>query len=1177
MRGKFAAALMASALIIVPSRAAEAAPPAEFEKLLVVDGLEEPTSFRFTPDGDILVGEKNGAIQLVEDGSLHEHPLIELATAGSDERGLLGLELDPGFASNGYVYVGYTAADDLDRLSRFTMSGHEIDPASELVLIRSQQEANVFHHSGSVGFGADGKLYWTLGMNTNNQNPPNLGNVHGKMHRINPDGSIPEDNPFVDTPGAEPSVWAYGLRNSFRWDVIPGGPNAGRILAGDVGGSEFEELNLIERGANYGWPHVEGVCGDCPYAQPVWTYPHTEPPASAGSISAVEVYEGGLLGEAYEHAVFVADYTLGFVKYLVMDEAFETVVSVHDFDTEAGTPVELQTGPDGALYQLNIYPGELYRIAPSGGNRTPEAAAAATPDSGAAPLEVAFSSAGSHDPDGDDLTYAWDFGDGAVSTEPDPVHTYAEEGVYQAVLTVSDGGKSAEAAVEVQAGNFRPEAVIATPSTGLRYDAGDLVAFAGSGSDPEDGPLGPEAMTWTVQFHHADHVHPFFGPETGAAAGEVAIPTAPHGADNTFYRISLTVADAGGLTDTAFVDVHPNTVEVTMGADLPGLAFTLDGRPHTGTAVKRMVVGTEYVLDAASPQYAGGERYAFDSWSTGAERHHVFTVPDEDAAVTAHFTELPLPPAPWESTDVGERTQLGLSSYDDGEFTVTGAGWDVWDATDEFHFVHQALAGDGSITARLTSQTDTNPWAKAGVMVKESTAEGAAYASIAVTPEHGAHFQADFGTDGGGFDYEAGAAWLRLTREGDLFTAELSADGEDWAVIGSAEVPMSADARIGLFATAHDNTRFSTAVFDSVAVDAGDPSAGWTCQDVGDPALAGQAAFDPDGTVAVTGAGDDVWGDADQFHYCHKELAGDGEIVARVVSQEDTDDWAKAGVMVKTAPEAGADYVAALTTPDQGVHLQTGFDTDVDGPALAAPVWLRLVREGGTVTAFHSDDGSGWEPFASAALEGAATVGLFATSHDGSERSTAVFDSVTVRDTAPAVPEPWTCEDVGDPKVPGDAVFDAEGTVTVIGAGDDVWGDADQFHFCHQALEGDGQITARVVSQENTDEWAKAGVMWKQGTEAGAPYAALMATPANGVRLQSGFDADAAGPEAGAPVWLRLSRTGDTVTAAWSSDGEAWTDVGTATVTGPAAVGLFVTSHDGSEPGTAVFDSVAVA
>jgi glucose/arabinose dehydrogenase/regulation of enolase protein 1 (concanavalin A-like superfamily) len=1124
-----------------------------------------------------MIAEKNGAIKLVVDGVVHPHPLIELPTAGSDERGLLGLELDPDFTDNGYVYVGYTAADNRDRLSRFTMDDHVIDPDSEFVMLQSDQDANVFHHSGDIKFGPDGKLYWALGMNTDNTTAANLGSIHGKMHRLNPDGTIPPDNPFVTTPGAEPSVWAYGIRNSFRWDLIPNGPNAGKILAGDVGGSEWEELNLIERGAHYGWPHVEGVCEACPYAQPVYAYPHTEPPASAGSISAVAVYDDDLLGPEYANAVFIADYTLGWIKYLVMDEEYETVTSVEDFDDAAGTTVQLSQGPDGALYQLTIYPGALHRIAPSDGNRTPIARASAEPDSGYAPLEVQFSSAGSFDPDGDELEYSWDFGDGGTADEADPVHVYTDDGVYTAVLTVGDGEKSAQASVDVHVGNTRPEAVITSPAPGLTYEGGDVIAFAGTGTDPEDGPLSAAAMTWTVQFHHGDHVHPFYGPAAGSATGQITIPRAPHGAETTRYRISLTVTDSGGLSHTSHVDVHPRLVEVTVAADPPTLAFTLDGRPFTGTTVKTVVAGTQYGLGAPSPQYVGAERYQFASWSTGADQQHVFTVPDEDTTLTATWEPLLYPPPPWASIDIGERTQLGLSSYDGGEFTVTGAGWDIWGSTDEFHYVHQPLNGDGRITARLTSQDDTNPWAKAGVMVKAAAAEGATYAAIAATPQNGVHFQADFDRDFGGYEYVPGDAWLRLTRVGDVFTAELSDDGEDWTVIGVTTLEMSASATIGLFATSHDNTVFSTAVFDTVEVDAGDPASGWTCADVGAPALAGSADFAVDGTVTVTGAGDDVWGDADQFHFCHQELAGDGEIIARVVSQEHTDDWAKSGVMMKASTTPGSDYVLVAATPANGVHMQTGFDTDVGGGALGASgeAWLRLVRAGATVTAYRSADGASWVPFASAQLDGAVLVGLFVTSHDGSALNTSVFDSVRVRDAAPGVPEPWTCGDVGGPSVPGDAVFASDGTVTVIGAGHDVWGDADQFHFCHQALAGDGSITARVVSQQHTNDWAKSGVMIKEAPVAGADYAAVMLTPVHGVRLQTGFDTDVAGDEdAVAPTWLRLTREGMIVRAFHSDDGETWTQFAVTVIGGPAVVGLFVTSHNGSSPNTTVFDEV---
>ncbi|MFD0520089.1 PQQ-dependent sugar dehydrogenase [Paractinoplanes durhamensis] len=223
---------------------------------------------------------------------LQTAPMITVSTANSDERGLLGLELDPDFAANHYLYLAYTHVENLDRLSRFTVVGDTVDPASEKVLLKSNQQANVFHHGGEVRFGPDGKLYWSLGMNVYNPNAPSLGTIHGKVLRINSDGTIPPDNPFVGTPGAEPAIWAYGLRNTFRFDVVPNGPNAGKLLGGDVGGSHFEELNLIEKGADYGWPYAEGVCAGCGYAQPVYAYPHTAPPASAGSITAVSVYTG---------------------------------------------------------------------------------------------------------------------------------------------------------------------------------------------------------------------------------------------------------------------------------------------------------------------------------------------------------------------------------------------------------------------------------------------------------------------------------------------------------------------------------------------------------------------------------------------------------------------------------------------------------------------------------------------------------------------------------------------------------------------------------------------------------------------------------------------------------------------------------------------------------------------
>ena len=388
--------------------------------------------------------------------------LAVLPTDTDEERGLLGIEVDPNFSQNGYLYVSYTTADNHDRLSRITVTGDTADPASEVVLLESDQLGNVFHHGGEIHFGPDGKLYWAMGMNTYNPNSQNLSNVHGKILRLNPDGTVPADNPFIDTPGALPQIWAYGLRNPFRFTFTPNG----KLLAGDVGGSLWEELDVVTPGANYGWPLAEGLCDGCGFVNPIYAYPHTPPPAHAGSITSVMVYTGSTFGPNYQNKVFIADYTLGWIKVLTFDSDYSSFISEQMFDNQAGTTVKLAQGPDGNIYQLNIFPGELSRIAPSGGNRAPSAVITATPSNGLSPLTVTFSSQGSSDPDADTtLTYAWNFGDGTTSTQANPSRTYTTNGAYDVTLTVSDGAKTGQATKRIIVGSTAPTAQILTPST----------------------------------------------------------------------------------------------------------------------------------------------------------------------------------------------------------------------------------------------------------------------------------------------------------------------------------------------------------------------------------------------------------------------------------------------------------------------------------------------------------------------------------------------------------------------------------------------------------------------------------------------------------------------------------------------------------------------------------------
>ena len=269
-------------------------------------------------------------------------------------------------------------------MSRITVTGDTADPASEVVLLESDQPGNIYHHGGEIQFGPDGKLYWAMGMNTNNPNSQNLSNIHGKILRLNPDGTAPADNPFVDTPGAIPQIYAYGLRNPFRFTFTPDG----QLLAGDVGGDAWEELNIVTRGRQLRLATGGGAVRQLRVRQPDLHAMRTPlPPAKAGSITAVMVYTGSTFPDDYHNKVFIADYTLGWIKELTFDSDYTSFISERMFDDQAGTTVKLAQGPDGNIYQLNIFPGSLSLIAPSGGNRAPSAVITAAPSNGLGPSD----------------------------------------------------------------------------------------------------------------------------------------------------------------------------------------------------------------------------------------------------------------------------------------------------------------------------------------------------------------------------------------------------------------------------------------------------------------------------------------------------------------------------------------------------------------------------------------------------------------------------------------------------------------------------------------------------------------------------------------------------------------------------------------------------------------------
>lgn len=604
--------------------------PADLDRTTITAGLDQPTDFQFLPDGRILI--------LQRDGSLKIAPNTEGATAvkvgqiqPSD-----AFELDPDFAHNGYLYTTYNSTDSHARLSRFTMVNDTVDPKSEKVLIDSVQTGSM-HQGNTMAFGPDGKIYFAMGDDSLNTNGQDLSNIFGKILRINPDGTIPQDNPFYNTPGARQEIYALGMRNPFRMTFTP----TGQLLVGDVGDESWEELNNVVAGGNYGWPVQEGPCTNCAYDNPVYAYPHTPPPGRAGSITSVIVYTGTALPAEYQNKVFIADYTLHWLKALTFDSTYTNVIGEQLLDTDAGTTVQMRQGPDGNLYQLNIYPGELYRIAASGGNRAPTAVLTATPTNGYSPLSVQFSSAGSSDPDpGTTLSYSWDFGDGGTSAAANPVRTYNTDGSYTVTLTVSDGQRTNTASQKVVVGSTPPDVQILTPINDSHYNAGDVISFSATATDAEDGTLPDSAYNWRVIFHHANHIHPYVDSVVGPS-GTVSLATNEHNVATTWYEISLTVTDSSGLSTTKSVDIKPNLVTLTFNSNDPNAVYTIDGIPHTGTFSQQAVVGVVRQLDAGSPQTVADGQLVFNRWSDGLNQQHEISTPGSDSTYTVYFDKTP--------------------------------------------------------------------------------------------------------------------------------------------------------------------------------------------------------------------------------------------------------------------------------------------------------------------------------------------------------------------------------------------------------------------------------------------------------------------------------------------------------------------------------------------------------
>ncbi|MGH2531440.1 MAG: DUF7594 domain-containing protein [Thermomicrobiales bacterium] len=680
-------AFLALAALIQPGQTPAAVPNNFTDTAIATVGA--PTDLAFTPDGRMLIATQGGRLRLYVNGSLRSTPALDLSgrVCADFERGLLGVTVDPSFAANGYIYLYYTfdrvgggacerntARSPVNRVSRFTLgTASTINPGSEVVLLDNIPSPNGNHNAGDLDFGKDGLLYVSVGDggcdldNPSlcaglNQNARDLFRLTGKILRITKTGGVPSSNPFMGTNSDRcaltggtaagrvcQEIFATGLRNPFR---IAFNPNEliTRFYINDVGQNLWEEVSVGQKGADYGWNVREGFCANgsttncgAPPAgmtNPIHAYGH----GSCTSITGGAFVPNGVWPESYDNAYLFGDYTCGRMWSLIGGEASE-------FASGIPGPITMTFGPhqqtQALYYTTYAGGGQVRRIAYTGqANRPPDAVVTADKTFGALPLTVRFDAGESSDPDGNPLSYAWDFGDGSDEGSGERIsHTFTERDIFTVTLTVRDSrGATDTATITIDAGNTPPVPVISSPTADQTFRVGETITLTGSATDAEDGELDDSALSWRVTLHHADHTHPYLPPTTGNnVTFQAPAPEDLLAATNSYLEIELTATDSNGLSRTISQDFQPRKVDVMFETAPSGLAIEVNGVTVTGPASVTSWEG--YVLTANAPDQAGpgGGSVDWVSWSDGGAQTHEIITPATSTTYTATFQTADLP------------------------------------------------------------------------------------------------------------------------------------------------------------------------------------------------------------------------------------------------------------------------------------------------------------------------------------------------------------------------------------------------------------------------------------------------------------------------------------------------------------------------------------------------------
>lgn len=767
--------------------------PAGFEERTLISGLTIPTAVAWTPDGRAIVVEKSGLVKIAAAGASTTTTVLDLRNRVNDynDRGLLGLAVDSQFATNPYVYLLYTyelnpiapdgGGEMVSQLLRVRLTGDNrmieervllgsytagVCPAArnDLDCIPSDYDS---HSIGTVLSAPDGTLYVGSGDGAS-YNAPDVRalrslderSLAGKILKVDREGRALAGHPLCatnpDLTAVCAKVYASGFRNPFRFTLRPDGG----LVVGDVGWNTNEEINLVTQpGRSYGWPCYEGTIqtpgyrdfAQCAteYARPAGT--HTPPTlqychcGSGASVIGGPAYRGDQYPAGYRDTIFYADYSQGWIKRIELNSS-GGVSATRDFAT-GWSGAQLTTTPSGdvAFPSFGTFApgtGSVRAIRYVAGNRAPVARATTSASSGSAPLSVTLDARTSTDADGDALTYRWSFGDGTTeSTQANPTHTYTQPGTYIASVTVTDSrGASDQASVTITAGNDAPVATILAPADRATFQAGGALGLSGGGTDNQDGTLPGTSLKWRIVLYHGDHAHP----QTELTGATPAFSAREDHDADSYYEVTLTVTDSGGLTGTRTIRVDPATVGLTLDSQPAGATITWAGLDRTAPYTSTTAIGFRTEVAAAPTLTSGGRTLAFARWSDGVTtRTRAVTVPTSALSFTAVYEEPTLQPVLALPFDTNDGTVARDASGRGNDGTVRGAAWTAsgryggalrFDGVDDWVTVTDRAALDLGASYTLSawlSPESTNRWQT--VLMKEAPPNAFGYALYATS------------------------------------------------------------------------------------------------------------------------------------------------------------------------------------------------------------------------------------------------------------------------------------------------------------------------------------------------------------------------------------------------------------------------------------------------------------